>query len=331
MRYKGLNLNLLHTLDVLMEVQNVSRAADRLGLTQSAVSAALAQLREYFGDPLLMPVGRSMCPTGFAEQLRQQLREFLSATDALLLTSHGFDPASTVRAFRIIASDYVVAAVLAPLAERLSETAPAIRLDFIAPGPEAAETLRRGELDLIISPREFLLPDHPSEELYVETFVVVGWTGNELVSSPIDEGTFLNAGHVAVMIGTHREPAFADKHLLALGHHRRIEAVASSFIMVPWMLRGTRRIALMHERLALAMSLYLPLSYVPMPIPFPAMREMVQFHHARATDPGIRWLIDEIRSAAADSRAELGGRPLPDSIRRSPSKRLSAQRRSEPK
>ncbi len=298
MRYKGLNLNLLHALDVLMETRNVSRAAERLGLTQSALSAALAQLRDYFGDQLLVSDGRRMCPTVFAEQLRVDLCQFLDATNAVIQTSRVFDAASTRRVFRVIASDYIIAAVLAPLTEALSLIAPNIRLDFVQPNENASESLRIGEMDLLISPREFMLPDSPTVDLFEEEIVVAGWSGNLLFDQPVSFEAFLSAGHVAVEIGRRREATFADKHLLELGHARRIECVASSFTTVPWLLRGTQRMAMMHRRLALTMAKYLPIAYSPLPFAFPAMQETAQYHRTRTSDQGLHWLIDAIRITA---------------------------------
>lgn len=304
MRYKGLNLNLLHALDVLMETRNVSRAAERLGLTQSALSAALAQLRDYFGDQLLVSDGRRMCPTVFAEQLRGQLGQFLDATNAVIQTSRVFDPGSTRRVFRVIASDYVVAAVLAPLTEALSLIAPNIRLDFVQPNESASESLRIGEMDLLISPREFMLPDSPTIDLFEEEIVIAGWSGNPLFDRPVSLEAFFSAGHVAVEIGRRREATFADKHLLDLGHTRRIECVASSFTTVPWLLRGTHRMAMMHRRLAVTMSKYLPIAYSPLPFAFPLMQETAQFHRTRSSDQGLHWLINAIREAAQSSEVE---------------------------
>ena len=300
MRYKGLDLNLLHALDILLEVRNVSRAADRLHLSQSALSAALDRLRSYFGDELLLLEGRRMHPTPFAQQLVGPLRAYLEATDALLLTSRTFEPASAERSFRIVASDYVVAAILVRLAERLAVAAPGIRLDFVSPDETAMDRIQRGEMDLVISPREFLSPAQPMEELYLERFVVAGWRENPLFRQPLTTEAVLSVGHVAVAIGSHRETTFADRHMALLHGDRRIEATASSFTMVPWMLRGTNRLSFMHERLAKVMAGYLPIAYAPVPFAFPEMYEMVQHHRTKLSDTGIRWLIGEIREIAAE-------------------------------
>lgn len=300
MRYKGLDLNLLHALDILLEVRNVSRAADRLNLSQSALSAALARLRAYFGDELLMLEGRRMHPTPFAQQLSDPLRQYLGATDALLLTSRVFDPATANRSFRVVASDYVVAAILVKLAERLATIAPNIRMDFVAPDEVAMERIQHGEMDIVISPREFLTPSQPMQQLYVERFVVAGWRENPAFNEPLTTEGVLSVGHVAVAIGSHRATTFADRHMSLLHPERRIEATASSFTMVPWMLRGTNRLTLMHERLAKTMANYLPISFAPVPFAFPEMHEMVQHHRTKLSDAGLHWLIDQIRTVAAE-------------------------------
>ncbi|MDO6415330.1 LysR family transcriptional regulator [Sphingomonas sp. BIUV-7] len=299
MRYKGLDLNLLLALDVLLEVRNVSRAADRLGLSQSAMSAALARLRYYFDDELLVVEGRRMHPTPYAEQLASHVRECLVATDTLLATSRAFDPATAERTFRIIGSDYVIASVLVGVARRLADIAPGIRLEFILPEETAAGRLDRGELDLMISPPEFLLPSHPMEELYVETHVIAGWRDNPIFQKPLTEKGVFSAGHVAVSLGTHRTTTFGDRQIELLKYDRRIEAVVSSFMMVPWMLVGTDRLAVMHRRLAVMMADHVAITHAALPFAFPDMHEMAQYHRTRVTDIGLQWLISQIREAAA--------------------------------
>lgn len=304
MRYKGLDLNLLHALDVLLEERNVSRAADRLGLSQSALSAALSRMRDFFGDELLVLEGRRMHPTAFAEQLASQLRVSLDAVDALLLTSRSFVPEKSERTFRVIASDYLVTAILSGLAERFTVTAPGIRLNYVAPDEAALERLLHGDMDIMIAPREYLSPTLPAEELYKERFVVAGWRENPLFERTITTGDILASGHIAVEIGSRRSSTFADQHMRLLFGERRIEATVSSFTVVPWMLRGTTRLTLMHERLARVLAAELPLAFAPLPFDFPEMQEMVQFHRTKTGDAGVRWLIEQIRAAANETFAE---------------------------
>lgn len=298
MRFRGLDLNLLAVFQGLMQTHSVSETARQMHLSQPAMSAALSRLRDYFGDPLLVSHGKRMYPTAFAESLSPLVRECLGGIETLLATSASFNPQSSQRLFKVIASDYVVAAVIAPLLARLAVEAPTVTVQLMSPGEQSTSLIAAGKADLMISPSEFLSQDHPSELLFEEQHVVAGWSGNELLSTPLDEQRFLAAGHVAIAIGTLSNAAFADRQLTLMGKHRRIEVSASSFTTVPWLLVGTQRLAIMHERLALAAARMFPIVYQPLPFPFPVMEELVQFHQTRATDEGLRWLRSQLRAAA---------------------------------
>jgi DNA-binding transcriptional LysR family regulator len=298
MRFRGLDLNLLAVFEGLMQTHSVSAAARQMHLSQPAMSAALSRLRDYFGDPLLVTHGKRMYPTAFAESLAPLVRECLGGIEMLLATSAAFDPASSQRTFRVIASDYVVSAIIAPLLVRFVEQAPGIRIQLISPDEHATELIADGKADLMISPREFLSADHPTELLFEEEHVVVGWKENPLLAGPLYEAQFLAAGHVAVAIGSRSNAAFADRHLALMGKHRRIEVSASSFTTVPWLLVGTQRLAVMHARLALAATRIFPMASVPLPFAFPVMQELVQFHQTRAADDGLGWLRTQLREAA---------------------------------
>lgn len=304
MRFRGLDLNLLAVFEGLMQTHSVSAAARQMHLSQPAMSAALSRLRDYFGDPLLVSHGKRMFPTAFAESLAPLVRECLGGIETLLATSAAFDPKTSQRVFKVIASDYVVAAVIAPLLTRLVVEAPAITVQLISPSEHSTPLIAAGKADLMISPREFLSQDHPTELLFQEQHVVAGWNGNALLTEPIDEKSFLAAGHVAIAIGSQSSPAFADRHLALTGKHRRIEISASSFTTVPWLLVGTRRLAVMHERLAQAASRIFPIVYQPLPFAFPVMEELVQFHQTRAADEGLRWLRAQLRQKANDPNFE---------------------------
>ena len=121
MRFKGLDLNLLVAFDVLMATRSVSRAAERLHLSQPAMSAALARLRDYFGDELLVLQGKRMHPTAFADDLMPQVRDCLQRVESMLATSPNFDPATSQRSFTIVTSDYVLASIIVPLVAELSD------------------------------------------------------------------------------------------------------------------------------------------------------------------------------------------------------------------
>ncbi|OAN54832.1 MULTISPECIES: LysR family transcriptional regulator [unclassified Sphingobium] len=300
MRFRGLDLNLLAVFDGLMQTRSVSAAARQMNLSQPAMSAALSRLRDYFGDQLLVTHGKRMYPTAFAESLVPLVRESLGNIESLLATSVSFDPATSQRAFRIVASDYVVSAIISPLLARFAREAPGVTIHLITPGENSTQLIADGKADLMISPQEFLSPDHPSELLFEEEHVVAGWVENPLLHGELNEKLFLAAGHVAVVIGARFNASFADRTLISMGKVRRVEVSASSFATVPWLLTGTHRLAVMHERLAIAACRIFPIRTTPMPFPFPVMKEMVQFHQTRAADEGLKWLREQLRTASTN-------------------------------
>ena len=299
MRFKGLDLNLLAAFDALVETRSVSRAAERMNLSQPAMSAALSRLRTYFGDDILAPHGKRMHPTAYAESLLPQVRECLRGVERLIAISTRFDPVTSPRTFQIVASDYLTAAVIVPLVTRLAEIAPSMRIELNLPNERSHDQLDQGEVDLLITPEDYMSKTHPAELLYEERHVVVGWSGNPLFQGEISQADFLAHGHVAVALGNQRTPVFADRHLQMMGKTRRIDVTAASFTIVPWLLRDTLRLALMHERLAHAMVEFFPIAYAPSPFPLPPLREMVQFHQARGSDEGLSWLREQLRIVAA--------------------------------
>ena len=303
MRFNGLDLNLLLALQVLLEERNVTRAARRLNISQPAMSAALARLRDYFQDDILTAQGKQMVPTAQAQALAEPVRRMLGELDHLLTSTAVFDPLSSRRTFRLVASDYITASLLGPLMPRLAHIAPHVRLELMLPCEEAAQLMMEGQADLVITPEDFLDPDQPAELLCEERQVVVGWKDNPALRTALSAADFERLGHVAVHVGSNRVPSFADRQLERMGSQRRVEMTCGCFTVVPWLLAGTQRLAVLHESLAAQMATQFPLATAPLPFAFPVMREMIQYHKTRESDAGLRWLRQLLRSEAS--------RPLP--------------------
>lgn len=298
MRFKGLDLNLLGAFVVLMQERSVSGAARHLNLSQPAMSAALARMREFFRDEILVMQGKRMYPTAFAEALYPKVLESLRGIETLILTPSTFVPATAERTFRLLVSDYIISVLIVPLVAQLAREAPGIRLELAAPSDSSEAQIADGKADLLISPENFMMSDQPSELLFEERHVVVGWNGNPLMASAITEEILLAAGHVGVRIGSQRAPAFADRQMSVMGKFRRIELETSSFTTIPLLLNGTNRLALMQERLARMVATTYPLSWAPMPFEFPPMREIVKYHRTRSADGGLRWLRKQLHVIA---------------------------------
>lgn len=178
MRYQHLDLNLLVALDVLLDEQNITRAAGRLHMTQSATSGVLNRLRTYFEDDLLTQVGRKMRPTPLAEELREPVRDVLMKIQTSIARRPVDEPATSKRHFRIMASDYVINVMLKDALQTVHLQAPNMTFEFFSPDAQSTGMLNRGELDIIVAPERFMAADHPAEALFDEEFVCLAWADN---------------------------------------------------------------------------------------------------------------------------------------------------------
>ena len=158
MELHDVDLDMLVALDALLAESSVTRAAKRPCVGQSAMSSTLARLRRTFDDPLLVREGRTMVPTPYAESLARPVRDVLDRITAPLAGRSEFDPVRDDRAFRVIASDYTMVTFLTPLLARLEDDAPGVRLWVSPPGGDYVERQARGQVDLVVLPKEVFGP-----------------------------------------------------------------------------------------------------------------------------------------------------------------------------
>ncbi|MFV3126941.1 LysR family transcriptional regulator [Niveispirillum sp. KHB5.9] len=303
MRFQKLDLNLLVVLDVLLEERSVSRAAHRLNLSQSAVSGNLARLREFFDDDILAQIGRSMVPTPLAESLAVPVRDILMQIQSTIETKPSFDPATATRTIRMHASDYVTEVLLARVIREARRLAPGIKVEIDGMDDLVLERLSRGQVDFLVTPDNFTHPDHPKEMLFTDTHVVVTWKDNTKLGDTISFEQYMEMGHVLVRFGMKRAPSFDQWFLDRYGYSRNAELFVADFTTVPNMLIGTDLVATMHERLARLYVDRLPLRILPLPIEFPVLTEMVQWHRHFQRDPALVWFRGLMRRCAAEQDA----------------------------
>jgi DNA-binding transcriptional LysR family regulator len=295
MRFKGLDLNLIVAFEALMSERSVSRAAERLNLSQPAMSNALARLRSYFGDELLIARNKRMYPTAFAETLLPQVRTALATLEGVVATSRHFDPATSNRNFRIMTSDYIATSVLFPIITSLATEAPGVRIELLLPSPRRIELLESGGIDLLITLRDYLTIELPSDYLFEDEYLLIGRASHPALTGTVTMERMLAYRHVQVAIGEERLPSFGDAYLDRIGVQRQVAMIAPNFGMLPWLLQDTDWLALIQGRLAAQMVRNFPLMAVAPPLPIPPLVEMAQYHVTRGNDPGLRWLIDLIR------------------------------------
>lgn len=301
MRLKGLDLNLLVALDILLEERSVSRAAERLHLSQPAASAALGRLRIFFHDELLVLHGKRLIPTSYAESLMPEVKRIISQVDTMISMSTDFDPLLSERQFRLMSSDYILNVLLHPVIISMQLKAPKVTFDIRLSGDDGGAEFERGKIDLVIVPEEYLNTHHPFEPLFEERHVVVGWEGNALLNKKLTKDAFLSAGHIDVSLGSTGGHTFTGTRMEKLGYQRRVEIYAPHFSAIPWLLQGTNRLAVLQERLARKFAKVLPLKIAPLPFEFPKMRMMAQYHTAKTSDQGLKWLRQCLKASAAES------------------------------
>lgn len=297
MRFNKLDLNLLVALDALLTEQSISRAAEKTHLSQPAMSNALARLREYFEDELLVQVGRRMEPTPRAQSLQDPVRDILVRVEASVTAQPEFIPAQSTRLFRLLISDYTLLTLLPHLQQMAYRQAPGVRFDLRPQTTQPQRALERGEADLLIIPKDFCSASHPSEMLLEETFCCVVWSESHLASGMLTEERYMNAGHVVVQPGDGM--ALMDWFMRQSSVKRRAETSTFSFLSQASLVVGTHRIATMHRRLASLASGFLPIAIRELPVPIPRMQQVMQWHQHRTTDPGLVWLRALLREAVS--------------------------------
>ncbi|MFO1410654.1 MAG: LysR family transcriptional regulator, partial [Steroidobacteraceae bacterium] len=296
--FKGLDLNLLVALDTLLGERSVTQAAGRLHLTQSAVSNALARLRATLGDELLVPSGRRLVLTPFAEELRPQVRDILMRIDATVLARPQFRPESSQRHFRIACSDFMAEAVLADVVASIARAAPGIGFDLLPlVSNDEFERLQSGEIDLIVAPDHYCRPGHMQAGVFSEPWTCVAWARNRAVGRTVALEEFRRCEHVVLQpLG---EVALDEHYLAEKGIRRRVAVSVPVFTWMPRLLVGTQRLALMPRRFALGYARTLPLRTVRPLFGIPPLNESMQWHPSRDRDPALAWLRQMILGVAA--------------------------------
>jgi len=298
MRYQRIDLNLLVALDVLLAERNVTRASERMHMTQSAMSGVLARLREHFGDPLLVPLGRSMQLTPRAQALVEPVRDIVLRIDTTLGTQADFDPASAERHFVIIASDYVSRIMLADVIRRIAALAPGLSFD-VRPTSEVMQAeLEQGRADFVIMPAHLVAPDHPQEVLFEDTYKVLACLQHPQLQAGITIEQYHALGHVVYQNERGTNPWFEQWYANQHGGTRRVEVITHSFTLIPRFIVGTQRITTIQTRLANQFAQSLAVQLMEPPMETPRLTEVLQWHRLRDEDPAVQWVREQIASAA---------------------------------
>ena len=297
MRLAGIDLNLLTSLDVLLDEKNVTRAARRLGKSQPAVSHNLRRLRELLGDPLLVRTPHGMQATPRGAELRPAVRATLEAAEAVLQAAPRFDPARAERSFVLAMVDQAAFQLLPPLVARIAAAAPGITLQLRPPPADLTAALAEGEIELAIG----VFGDAPAgmrtEPLWDETFACVVRRGGPGTRGPFDRERYLARPHL--LVAPRGRPGSVVDDLLARDHlRRRIAVVVPHFLVAPAIVATSDLVWTAPAGLARAFAETYSLAIRPPPLPIPSFTIAMRWHLRLDRDPGLAWLRTMLREVA---------------------------------
>jgi DNA-binding transcriptional LysR family regulator len=306
----GIDLNLLAVLGALLEHRNVTRAGERLSLSQPTMSGALARLRQHFGDELLVRSGREYRLTPMAAGLLPAVREALGQVERTLSVPAAFDPATSRRRFSIAISSHSILA-LSGLLRRVHELAPGVRLDT---WPITTGLMETGHsllgYDVLIAPAGFRADGDP-EVLLRDKMVYVADPANPWLR----DGRLTAEGLAAAPHATARllQADLVTSALSGLGVTARVVATTGGWLPLPFLVAGTELVAAVPERLARRVSGAAGVRIVAPPFRAIELVEAAWWHPMRSTDPALTWLRGIIGDFAG-SWAGGWGELTPDSL-----------------
>lgn len=298
-----LDLNLLTALDALLDERSVGAAADRLHLSQPAMSRTLSRIRRATGDQILVRSGRTMLPTPYAEQIREEVHQLVTRGQAVLTPTAEVDPARLERTFTLQCNDVIADALLPRLAADLTDSAPGVCLRVLGEADSTVDELRRGHIDLQITDEAPQHADTRSTTVFTDTLTTVGHH-----SLPLDPSTwdgFAALPHIVISRRGRTHNRIDD--LLDAQHLRR-----RVVFTVPTLAQALRTVAA-HNLIAVTPGLLtrhaLPpqLRTYPLPGPTPAIPAIMAWHARHDRDAAHRWL----RTLIADTLTTVAHLPTP--------------------
>ncbi len=297
-RLRQLDLNLLIALDILITEASVTKAAERLDLSQSAMSYSLKKLRTILDDDILIRTSREMEVTPYARQISDRLRQILGEIQATLLEKETFNPATSRETFRIATSDYVEATIGVNLLPQLVAQAPnmRIRINHLEKST-VMNALDNNEIDLAINPKLNLKSWQVQEDLYQEEFVCV-FRGDDSITE-ISLADYLARSHVLVSLRDDFQGE-GDRILELQQQSRQVIWSTTHFMTVPFLLANSDCVALLPGRMAQQCAKAMNLKILPPPMPIEGFTVSMVWHQRHTNNLAHQWLRQQIIEAIRD-------------------------------
>lgn len=296
-KIKRLDGTLLLVFRELIRCRRTTCAAERLGLSQSAVSHILSRLRQLFGDPLFIRRPNGLEPSRKAIELAPLVDELILRAQEMMDLGQGFDPATTRRQFRLAGTDFECTNAATGILGAFAREAPHARISFrMLMGEEALTALTLDEIDLAIGRFDNTIPEALyADPLYEERYCVIARERHPLIHGSLDLETYSSIGHVIVTAGGAMNEV-GERSLQRLGITRRVLASVPRFMIAFTVVAQTDSVATVPMRLALRYADALKLQTLPLPFDYGSHSVIALRRAQTGVDPAVDWLVNKVRS-----------------------------------
>ncbi|MGY8819859.1 MAG: LysR family transcriptional regulator [Pseudomonadales bacterium] len=290
MNLNKVDLNLFIVFDAIYTEANLTRAGQIVGITQPAVSNALARLRETFNDPLFVRTAQGMVPTPMAQNIIGPVRNALQLLRVSVQESRTFNPLQANKTFRISMTDLTEAVVLPPLFQRLRRLAPNVKIEsMLAKRRETTKELAAGRLDFAMDAPLNTDPQVRHVKLLEDRYVCAMRRGHPLAKDKLSVEEYLSLSHIH--ISSRRSGlGMVDLALGKMGQQRRIALRSQHYMMATQVIQQTDMAVTVPERFARRHDLY----QVPLPVDIPPLETHIYWHESTDQDPANRWMREQM-------------------------------------
>jgi DNA-binding transcriptional LysR family regulator len=294
MNIASVDLNLLVAFDAIVKERNVTSAAVRLGVSQPAMSNALARLRMIFNDPLFVRTSQGMQPTPYAEQLIEPISRACELITSALQINSEFDPATTTKTFSFYMTEIGEILLLPKLLKHIQTAAPnaCVRVRRI-PEQGAKEAMANGEIDLAVGLFPYLKAGFYQQRLYTDKFACIARKDHPTVKDSLSPQQYVDTPHVIVLSTNTGHDAAIEKILLTEHLRRKIVMTSQNFLVLPMIIEQTDAIATIPYRMAQKIASYsTDVKILESPIAFPNVDIKQHWHERFHYDPANKWIRD---------------------------------------
>lgn len=296
---RGFDVNLIRVFLAVWETRNLTATANRLGLTQPAISHALKRLREQFDDPLFVRGAKGMMPTEIAAGLHEPFNSAFQIIGRAIQERNIFTPAVSSRTFRIAMSDLSEIYFLPKLLAWLEEHGPAVKVEILPLNDNISTLLKIGDVDLAIGYLPQLDEDYSGVELFTDSLICLVRAGHPFADRTLTLEHLAQLRYIDAGIIAPGHP-MVDHLLAELSHKRDIVMKVRYFMTAPELIRGTNLAAIFLESLARDLNQENEFHVLQLPIALPRIDVRVHTHRRFSKDAGVAWLLGGIRSLFAD-------------------------------